>query len=96
LLERICAAVPQLTRHLKVGGSQWSRWVKVVTVEERIGVTGPAVQQAILLGAETNRLRFAGVPAHSICVIWQRGTTGQRPPTMTLAARGLFGALLRR
>jgi hypothetical protein len=35
----------------------------VSQVEDHIGVSGVEVQRAILLGAQTGRLHFAGVPA---------------------------------
>jgi hypothetical protein len=40
-------------------------------VEDYIGVSGTKLQRAILQGAETGRPDFAGVPAHSSCVVWR-------------------------
>ena len=72
LLDRICAAAVELTKDRRYGGTQW---VMVSQVEDHIGVSGTEVQRAILLGAETGQLHFAGVPAHSIAVTWTRQAT---------------------
>jgi hypothetical protein len=68
LLDRICAAAVELTKGRRHGGTQW---IMVSQVEDRIGVNGTEVQRTILLGVETYRLYFAGVPAHSISVKWK-------------------------
>jgi hypothetical protein len=74
LLDRICAAVVELIKGRHYGGTQW---VMVSQVEDHIGVSGTEVQRAILLGAETGRLSFAGVPGHSIAVRWQPEPTAK-------------------
>jgi hypothetical protein len=65
LLDPICAAAVELTKRRRYGGTQW---VMVSQVEDSISVSGTEVQRAILLGAETGRLAFVGVPAHSMSV----------------------------
>jgi hypothetical protein len=62
LLDRICAAAVELTKGRWYGGTQW------ITVSQVEDHGGTEVQRAILLEAQTGRLRFAGVPAHSISV----------------------------
>ena len=48
-------------------------------MQRHLDVSYAQIGQAIVLGVETRRLRFAGLPPHSINVTWQPADDEPRP-----------------
>jgi hypothetical protein len=82
LLDRIYTSVDELRRY-----GAGTQWIMLSQVEDHIGVSGVEVQRDPL-GAETGRLDFAGVAAHSSAVRWQPAPSTKPPRRKATKKRG--------